>query len=108
MNALFLIHLGIFNLGPTEIIVIAIVAVILFGGRLPEVARSLGKSFFDFKRNLKDLQDDIYRAEVPPPRHLPKPYYPREENEDPKAPDAQALPREKPDADEPHETKDRD
>ncbi|MHC4941560.1 MAG: Sec-independent protein translocase subunit TatA/TatB [Planctomycetota bacterium] len=62
-----------------------IIAVILFGGRLPEVARTLGKGFFEFKKNLRDLQDDIYKHDVSPPRNLPKPYYqaedfPKEEN----------------------------
>jgi TatA/E family protein of Tat protein translocase len=75
MSFLHCVHLGLWNLGPTEIIVILVIAVILFGGRLPEVARTLGKGFFEFKKNLRDLQDDIYRHDVGPPKNLPKPYY---------------------------------
>jgi sec-independent protein translocase protein TatA len=79
MDFFFVTHLGFLNLGPTEIIVVLVIAVILFGGRLPEVARTLGKGFFDFKRNLKDLQNDIYRQDYDPPHPLPKPYYPEQE-----------------------------
>lgn len=75
MDNLYFIYLGFLNLGPTEIVLVLLVAVLLFGGRLPEVARTLGRQFFDMKRNLKDLQDDIYRQDVPPARNLPKPYY---------------------------------
>ena len=94
MNSIIFIHPAFQNLGPTEIILILIVAVILFGGRLPEVARTLGKGFFEFKRNLKDLQDDIYRQDLSPPSRLPRPYYnePTEAEEDEEKP---PLPSEK-------------
>jgi sec-independent protein translocase protein TatA len=75
MDSLFFMYLGFLNLGPTEIVLILIVAVILFGGRLPDVARSLGKGFFELRKNLKDLQDDIYRSDLSPPKNLPGPYY---------------------------------
>lgn len=38
--------------GPMEMMVIFVVAVILFGGRLPEVGRSLGRSLVEFKKGL--------------------------------------------------------
>lgn len=75
MITLFINYPAIWNLGPTEIVLILLIAVLLFGGRLPDVARTLGKGFFDFKKNLRDLQDDIYRQDVPRPKNLPKPYY---------------------------------
>ncbi len=40
-------------------IVIGLVALLLFGGRLPEVARSLGRAFNEFKRGLKDVGDEL-------------------------------------------------
>jgi len=53
-------------MGPTEMIIVGVVAVLLFGSRLPEVARSLGKSFVEFKRGIhgmeSELNDAIYRA----------------------------------------------
>lgn len=45
--------------GGTEWVVIGVVALLLFGRRLPEVARSFGKSIVEFKRGLKDVKDDI-------------------------------------------------
>lgn len=45
--------------GPFECIIIAIVALLLFGRRLPEIARSVGKSIVELKRGLRDVSDDI-------------------------------------------------
>lgn len=48
---------GLFS--PWHWIVIAIVAVLLFGNRLPEIARSLGRSVHEFKRGLKDVKENF-------------------------------------------------
>ena len=48
--------------GTTEWIVILVVALLLFGRRLPEIARSLGKSLTEFKKGLNEAQqtkDDV-------------------------------------------------
>ena len=42
-----------------ELIVIMVVALLLFGKRLPEVARSLGKGVVEFKKGLKGVEDDL-------------------------------------------------
>ena len=47
------------GLGPWEVIVIAIVALLLFGKRLPDVARSAGKAVVQFKRGLRDVEDEV-------------------------------------------------
>jgi len=44
-----------FNLGIGEILVVLVVALLVFGGRLPEVGRSLGRSIVEFKQGLKAL-----------------------------------------------------
>ncbi len=51
--------LAIFQgLGPTEIILILVVILLLFGAKkLPELARSLGKSSKEFKKGLEDTSD---------------------------------------------------
>lgn len=51
--------LAFWNLGPLEIVLIAVVALLLFGRRLPEVARSLGKGVTEFKKGLKDIEDEV-------------------------------------------------
>lgn len=48
--------------GPWEMIVIAIVALLIFGRRLPEVGKSLGQSIVEFKKGLKGVEDDIDQA----------------------------------------------
>lgn len=64
--------LGLFaNLGPMEIGIILIVGLLLFGKRLPEVGRGLGKSIVEFKKGLKDVTDDIDEASKEA-RSLPK------------------------------------
>lgn len=46
-----------FGLGPMELAIVGMVAVMLFGKRLPSVARSMGQSLTEFKRGLKDLNE---------------------------------------------------
>ena len=55
MTSLF----GIMGLGPGEIVVIAIIGVLLFGRRLPEVGRYLGKGIVEFKKGIKGLEDEV-------------------------------------------------
>ena len=48
-----------FGIGPLEVILLGIVAVMLFGGRLPEVAKQLGESYVQFRRGLDDIKSTI-------------------------------------------------
>ncbi len=62
---------------PPEMLVILIVALLLFGKRLPEVARNLGKGVVEFKKGLKGVEDDIDRGNYPSqsPAHGAAPTY---------------------------------
>ena len=44
---------------PGHIILLLIVGVLLFGRRLPEVGRYLGKGIVEFKKGLKGLEDEV-------------------------------------------------
>jgi sec-independent protein translocase protein TatA len=49
------------GLGPVELIVILLVALLVFGRRLPEVARSMGQGLMEFRRGLRDDPRDAPR-----------------------------------------------
>lgn len=46
-------------LGTPELMIVAVLAVLLFGERLPEVARSFGKQFMDFKKHVHGIQNEF-------------------------------------------------
>ena len=62
-------QLAFWTPGPFEMIVILIVAVLIFGRRLPEIARNMGKSVSEFKKGIKEagkakdeILDDVREA----------------------------------------------
>lgn len=70
--------------GPWEWIAILVVALLIFGRRLPEVGRSLGRGLVEFKKGLKgvkdeleevdrDVDDAVNRADDDEPRKLDPP-----------------------------------
>lgn len=56
------------NIGTTELVVLLVIALLLFGKRLPEVGRSIGKGIVEFKRGLKDIQEEVETQSSPPPQ----------------------------------------
>jgi len=48
-----------FNIGFGEMALIGVIAVMLFGSRLPEVAGQLGKSYQQFRKGLDEIKSNI-------------------------------------------------
>lgn len=71
--------LAIFNFGFGEMVLLGLLGLLIFGKRLPEVGRSLGKGIVEFKRGLAGVEEDANKAATQPapvveaPRQLPAP-----------------------------------
>jgi sec-independent protein translocase protein TatA len=61
-----------FGINHTELIILGIIALLLFGKRLPEVARSLGKGLTEFKRGMRGIEDEMHGAFREPTRETPQ------------------------------------
>lgn len=63
------------NLGATEILFIALVALVLFGPRrLPEIARNVGRTLRELRRSANELTEEFrsgFEEPVSPPRERP-------------------------------------
>jgi sec-independent protein translocase protein TatA len=44
---------------PGHLLILAVIGILVFGKRLPEVGRSLGKGIVEFKKGLKGVEDEI-------------------------------------------------
>ena len=55
--------------GGMEWLVIAAIGLLIFGKRLPEVGRSLGKGIVEFKKGLKGVEDEVSQVDerIPDP-----------------------------------------
>lgn len=55
-----------FSFGPTEMIFIMVVLLLVFGAkRLPELGSGLGKGIREFKKSMKEINSEIERAGEP-------------------------------------------
>lgn len=58
MNGLLL-----FNLGAGEIVVIALIVLLLFGGsKIPELMKGIGKGVRSFKEGMNDIEKEIEKG----------------------------------------------
>ncbi len=48
--------------GGWEWMIVLVVAVLIFGRRLPEIARGLGKSITEFKKGIKETENEVRDA----------------------------------------------
>ncbi len=65
--------LAFFTPGPMEMMIIGVIALLLFGKRLPEVARSMGKGIVEFKKGVSGIEDDVDKATYSSPTSSPRP-----------------------------------
>ena len=47
---------------PVQLIVVGLIALLLFGNRLPEVMRGLGKGIMEFKKGMSGLEEEFNRS----------------------------------------------
>lgn len=50
------------NLGPMELLIVGGIALLIFGNRLPSVARSVGKSLVEFKKGMNEIEEEVKSA----------------------------------------------
>jgi sec-independent protein translocase protein TatA len=55
---------AILGLGTQEIVLLLVLGVLLFGRKLPEVGRYLGKGIVEFKKGVKGLEDEVDTGNV--------------------------------------------
>lgn len=76
-----------FGIGSTEMMILFVIALLLFGKNLPQVARSLGKGMMEFKKGLHGIDEEIYSTPsrtASSPQSRPLPMDEREEATAPK------------------------
>ncbi len=76
---------------PVMMLMLGAIAVLLFGERLPEVARSIGKGLMEVKNGMRGIQDEITNSvnaatSVDPPKRSTTYYGEPEEREEATAP----------------------
>ena len=52
------------GLSPMEVVIVGIVAILLFGQKLPDVMKSVGKSYRDFRSGLHELQSQVNLSDM--------------------------------------------
>ncbi len=67
--------------GGIEWIIILIVALLIFGKRLPEVMKSMGKGIVEFKKGVKGVEDEVEDAIEKKPEKLETPENKNEKTE---------------------------
>ena len=51
--------LAFFGIGPTELVVVSVVVLLLFGNRVPETMRSIGRGMKEFKDGVQGVETDL-------------------------------------------------
>ena len=64
--------LAFFAPGPWQMVIFLIIVLLLFGNRIPQVAKSLGKGITEFKKGVKAGEDDDDDDDEDEEEELPK------------------------------------
>jgi len=63
-----------FGIGDWELFILAVVALLLFGNKLPSMMRKLGSSLSEFKRAMDETREKVRKSiEEPPKEESDKP-----------------------------------
>jgi sec-independent protein translocase protein TatA len=69
--------LAFLNLGFGEMVVVGVVALLVFGEKLPDAMRNLGRAYARFRQGLHDMsrpvREEIRRVTTLPPDSVPRP-----------------------------------
>jgi sec-independent protein translocase protein TatA len=55
------------SFGYTEMLIFGFIALMLFGSKLPDVARNFGRSYRDIRRKVEDMQREFREWDKPDP-----------------------------------------
>jgi len=64
------------GLGTGEMVVLLVLGILLFGRKLPELGRSVGKTLVEFKKGMKGIEDDVHESSAPRASIEPEPVRP--------------------------------
>lgn len=64
---------AMFGLGGQEILLLLVLGVLLFGRKLPDIGRSLGKTVVEVKKGLKGIEDEVSEPSAPRQAIEPEP-----------------------------------
>lgn len=61
------------NIGPLEWGIILVIALLLFGRRLPEVGKSVGRAIVEFRKGIKNVEEEVESETRQPTRSAARP-----------------------------------
>jgi len=53
------------GLSGQEMLLLLVLGILLFGRKLPELGRSVGKTLVEFKKGMKGIEDDVHETSQP-------------------------------------------
>jgi len=64
------------GLGGPEMLVLLVLGILLFGRKLPDIGRSLGKTMVEFKKGMKGIEEEVTESPAPRASIEPEPVKP--------------------------------